>query len=288
MGKQEIEAIPGVMDLFGLEKTEIVRDLEGLANHNYLVTTTSGQEYVVKFLREETEQKLENEVAIQPQLARVGLLSPIYLESKNGKRVYKNREIRAVVSVKIEGVKPERTDRAFLFEAGKALAKFHTGVTSLVDFQPGWLNQKVVKALTEDEELEIVVKARRWFEEGLEIYNYPLPSGIIHGNFQEGNLLIANPNQPVIKAVFDFEETEENLFLVDMARSILAMCRSANNKRLDVELVKTFLNGYQMIRTLTGEEKRMLPLAQKYVQGAVIIWLVKHNLTDSCVTLTIF
>ena len=63
------------------------------------------------------------------------------------------------------------------------------------------------------------------------IYLEGLPQGFIHGDFHENNVLIESEQKPVITSVMDFEESQANLFIVDIARTILSVCR--RKKELD-------------------------------------------------------
>ena len=79
-------------------------------------------------------------------------------------------------------------------------------------------------------------------------------------------------NQDQVIAILDFEETSENLFLIDLALTIMAICVSTNEHVIDMKLVRETIYGYQSIRSLSKAEKDLLPEAINYSAKAWIKW----------------
>ena len=67
-----------------------------------------------------------------------------------------------------------------------------------------------------------------------------LPGGVIHGDFHENNVLVESEAIPRVIAVMDFEEAEENLLLVDVARTLLSVGRDAAGTSLDPEKARVY------------------------------------------------
>ena len=275
----EMKAIPDILSFFDLGKMSNASVLsEGDANHNYLVSASDREEYVVKFAIEESKESLENDRAIQLQLAKAGISTPIYLYH-NGRFIYDKGRL-AVVSRKIDGIHPKRIDGRTTESIGKMLAGFHKAVERIPHVRQAWLNPHFVQKPTEYEDDPFIKKAREFINDSKDIFDINMPRGIIHGDAHGSNLMVDPRNPSNVTAIFDFEEAEENLLIVDIARSVLAVCTADNGTRLDSRLIDDFVNGYSSVRELTDEEKTNLPKAIKYVAGACMLWYVKNGFPD--------
>lgn len=274
-------AIPRILSFFGLGTVKGVTVLsQGMANHNYLVETQEGMGYAVKFPIEETRESLENDLAIEEQLAAANIGTSIYCQTKDGKFIFEEG-LFAVVSPKIEGVHPKVVDREVSFAIGKVLAQFHKAVTAIPNPRNSWLNLQTVARVNSQEDHKFTQTARGFIEEGKKVYEKGLPKGIIHGDLHEENLLVNKDAPFEITAIFDFEEAEENLFIVDVARTILAVCTTDSGRKLDKSLIEAFAKGYSSERELTQEEQGSLNDAIKYAAGACILWYMNNNFPQS-------
>lgn len=279
--ESERMAIPHVLSFFRLGRPlETTVLTQGKANHNYMVKTDEGKEYAVKFPIEETRESLENDLAIQEQLAAANIGTSVYCRTADGKFIF-DQGITAVVSPKIEGIHPEIIDESVSSAIGEVLAQFHNAVTTLPNPRQGWLNLETVSKPNSKEEHPSTQTARKFIEEGKKIYQQGLPKGIIHGDLHEGNLLVNKDNHSEVTAIFDFEEAEENLFVVDVARSMLAVCTTDSGRKLDKDLIEAFAKGYSSQRQLTKEEQENLPDAVKYAAAACILWYMNNGFPES-------
>jgi Ser/Thr protein kinase RdoA (MazF antagonist) len=278
--ESERMAVPQVLSFFRLGQLQEITILtHGTANHNYLVKTIESKEYAVKFPIEETRESLENDLAIQEQLVAANISTPAYCRTTNGKFIF-DQGIMAVVSPKIEGVHPEAIDEHISFAIGKVLAQFHQAVITLPNPRRGWLSLQTVSRPNSKEEYPFTQTARRLIEEGKRVYQEDLPRGIIHGDLHEGNLLVNKDNPAKITAIFDFEEAEENLFIVDVARTMLAICTTDSGKKLDQSMMDSFTKGYSSERPLSKDEQKNLPAAIKYAAGACILWFMNNGFPE--------
>ena len=252
---------------------------EGIANHNFAVRTDTGV-YVIKFLVEQSQHGIENDIAIQRQLREAGIVTPSYLQNSEDGYIFSKNGILAVVSKKIEGKVPTEIAEPLCVAMGEMLGRFHTSVHFLTHPHKGWLNPEIAKEFPAVETNETTVAAEALLDEGIAIYTQDLPHGIIHGDFHEGNLLVSPEDQSSISAIMDFEESEENLFIVDLARTSIGVCTSDNGTKLDPALIKSLIDGYENVRKLTDSEREGLRLAVKYVAGAGALWLFNHGHTE--------
>lgn len=277
--EQEMQAIPRILSFFELgQMTDASVLSEGDANHNYLVKTPDREEYVIKFAIEESKESLENDRAIQLQLVKAGMITPVYLYH-NGKFIYEDGA-RAVVSRRIDGVHPKFIDGETSESIGRMLAGFHKAVDRIPHARQAWLNPDFVEKPTAFEDDPLIKKAREFLGESKDIYDGSMPRGIIHGDIHSTNLMVDSHNPRKVTAVFDFEEAEENLLIVDIARTVLAIAAVDEGRILDPGLIESFVNGYSSVRQLSDEERKNLPKAIKYAAGACMLWYVKNGMPE--------
>jgi len=259
---KELQVIPTILDFFELGEAQTVTPVSfGIGNHNYYVQS-DGVNYVIKFLVKQSAQSIENDRAIHDQLERVGIQSPEYLVSRTGESVYQKDNLNAVVSKKIEGSTPRVADEQLAYEIGKLLAQFQTHVHALPDLNLGWMQPTMQRLQTRESDL---------------LYLAKLPKGITHGDMHLYNILVEAGEKQSIIALFDFEEVGEDLLIVDLGRSIVGVCHNEVGDALLPNLIKAEVAGYESIRQLTAEEKRLLSNAIKYAGEVCIKWFKDHG-----------
>ena len=273
----EMNELYEIMNIYKLGRVRSIElDELGLANHNYFVITDI-DEYVVRFLVEQREESLENDLAIHDQLEELSILTPVYIRLKGREYVHQGNSYPVVIMKKITGLHPTETDNELCFEMGTSLAQFHQKVTNLPVNHQGWFNKKKARLdlgefrgvlQTQIEELVII---------GSEIFKQSLPKGIIHGDFNENNILVDERDKYRISAMFDFEETEFNILLIDFAWTLAVISRSKNGLSIDFSKVRSLIAGYTSVRPFTLSESKMLKQAVCYVEGVAVMWFVNNN-----------
>ncbi|MFC1780296.1 phosphotransferase [Patescibacteria group bacterium] len=260
--KKEVDIIPKIMKFFSLEipwKIKVIP--EGLSNRNYFVKTRN-KGYFVKFIGNQNVKLIKNDIAIQNQLQKGDILTPMYLKNQDGRYIFQENDFMVVVSEKIEGITPRKVNKSLAFSIGEVLAKFHTLVKKLPYDIKGWMDVQTSEIISDD------VK---------KLKNTELPLGITHGDMHNGNVLILRNNLDEVYAILDFEEVGRDLLLVDLARSIIGVCYTEDGNRLDSDLVKAELNGYESIRALTDHEKSVLSSAINYAAEVCIKWFIDNG-----------
>jgi len=237
-------------------KTLALSIKEGISNNNHIVETSIG-EYVVKFLVNQNTETLENDVAIQEQLLQTGLQTPKYIRNKENVYRFKSGTITAVISEKLNGIAPKNVNVKLAKDFGQKLATFHSVVKKLPHRNNKGLMNPSVSGVDS------------------QIYQAPLPKGIIHGDFHLGNVLVDSTQNDTIVAMLDFEEAGENLYIVDLALTIMGTC--ALEDLMDVNLIKAATEGYETIRPLNGLEKDRFSEAIKYAAKAWIKWFKEND-----------
>jgi Ser/Thr protein kinase RdoA (MazF antagonist) len=253
--ESEVQVVPDIMSFLDLGASQEVTPIsEGISNHNYIVKTAQG-EYVVRFLVTQSPENIENDVAIQNQLVQARVKTSVYIPNKDEQYIYSGYNISAVVSEKIVGVIPRKTTENLAADIGQNLARFHTSVTQLPHPNRRGLMNPEVSGIHSD------------------IFAKALPKGIIHGDLHLGNVLVDQASQDEVVAILDFEEAGENLYIVDLAVTIMGICFPPDDETLfDPDLMQATHNGYESVRKLSKEEKEWLPKAMEYAAEAWIKW----------------
>jgi Ser/Thr protein kinase RdoA (MazF antagonist) len=244
----------------------------GIGNESFIVSTENG-EFILRILWEQTIAGLEKEVAVERQLISAGILSVQLIQGENGNYYFTDGKYTITVSKKIEGNHPQELDTELLNDLGGVVAAFHTAVTSVPSETSQWLNPD--RALIElskvtDKELRPIIEKN--IKDGLLIFKKPLPTGFIHGDIYAGNLIITPENH---LALLDLETTGRNIFIVDIARTILDVC--ADGTSINKASVEALLHGYEKVRSLTDDEKECMAHAILYTSGAMAAWLLAER-----------
>lgn len=251
--KRELALIPQVLAFFGQDDPRSVASIKlGISNHNYVVTTRD-HEFVVKFLINQRVETVENDLAIQRSLSRAGLTTPTYLSNDNGAHLFVHGTHCAVLSCKLNGGVPHRITAPLAYEFGQMLGGFHIAVTTLPHPTTRGVLHPSVSGIHSP------------------LFAEPLPRGIIHGDFHAGNVLVDPAHAERIVALLDFEEAGENLYLVDLALTIMAVCADAANA-MDRELIEAVLKGYGVHRPLGHHERLWFSAALTYAAQTWICW----------------
>ena len=245
---------------------EIAQIDNGLSNHNYVVRTDQG-EFVVKFLVTQLPENIENDVAIQRQLLQADLRTLQYLSRPDGGFVYHGHDgTNAVISAKLDGVTPRHVSVELVANIGRHLALFHRSVVACP-------NPNVRGLMNHD----VSGVRATWAHQ---LLRQPLPKGVIHGDLHTGNVLIDPLNPACVTAILDFEEAGENLYLIDLAATLVGVSSTFDGVSIDPELLRAARRGYETVRTLTDEESTWLPQAFRYANEAWINWFTRYGFGD--------
>jgi Ser/Thr protein kinase RdoA (MazF antagonist) len=263
----EVECIPNVTKLFAVgTPLDIMQINNGLSNHNYVVCTDQG-EFVVKFLVTQSPENIENEIAIQQQLLQADVRTLEYLRQPGGGVVYHGHDgMNAVISMKLGGVTPRLMSVQLGEDIGRHLALFHRSVVVCPNRNDKGLMNHEVSGVRAD-----------WARQ---LLHQPLPQGVIHGDLHSGNVLIDPLYPTCVKAILDFEEAGENLYVIDLAATLVGVSSTFDGASIDPELLRAAKRGYETVRTLTDEETKWLPQAFRYANEAWINWFTRYGFDE--------
>lgn len=81
-------------------------------------------------------------------------------------------------------------------------------------------------------------------------------------------------------AILDFEEAGENLYLIDLAVTLMSVSSSTSREAIEPELMCAAKQGFETVRRLTDEEVFWLPRAIKYASEACIKWFMANGFDE--------
>lgn len=266
-----LESAAGFFQIGKIKSVEVASD--GLSNNNFFVQTNHGQ-YVLRILRSQTVAGLVNEYAIQQQLKKAGVETATFLLGRNNNYYFKDNDSVITCSTRVQGIAlTPPLDANLCNKIGALLAIFHTNV-HLPNPHQGWLNSSIVMKNSTTLPVEpVAATIKKYLDLSVLLFDNYLPKGSIHGDLHAGNILLTPANN---LAVFDFEESEKNILLLDIAKSMSEICVTPG-WHLDTTLMKSLLDGYNSIRQITPEEMKALPLAITYVAAASAVWLYQEG-----------
>jgi len=142
------------------------------------------------------------------------------------------------------------------FAAGKLLARVHkVNLYRTPKKESQWLRPVRVPPTIVPDYLAWV--HARWNDLNLALSgSLNLARGLCHGDYFPDNLVSTVEGMTIV----DWECANTDLFVLDLALGIVGWCQTVE-KRLNLELYKTFLAGYETLRAVSPDEQRVLPSA---------------------------
>lgn len=265
--------LPLAATFFGIgEIQSLTPAKKGLGNRNYFTKTDNG-EFVLRILGTQTLAGLENEISLESQLKKGGVLTIELVRGTEGNYFFDSDGQIVTCAKRIDGEHPEEVTVDLARKIGTTLAKFHRSVTSIPFETPSWMFKKValeeVGKLPDDDMGVVITKQVR---DSIDLFDADLPVGFIHSDLHLGNLLV-NPQGEIV--VFDFEETGNNILILDLALSASSFYE--NDGPSDGALLKALVEGYESIRTLTTTERQCFKKAVLYATGVAAAWLYNQS-----------
>jgi homoserine kinase type II len=255
---------PRILAAFDLRPLATPTALEGgWDNGNYRVITDRG-EVVVREYRISGIEKVRAELRLVAFLAEHGYPTPAPLQAGTGPVLEAERPI--AVFPWAAGEVPEAMTEPLAKRVGALLARMHLLTADWDDEQVPVIDRAALlrEALASRPDLAGVDAwhaAMRRFLDGraadLERLER-LPAGPLHHDLHRQNLLVADGE---VTAVLDFDELNRGPLVIDVARVLQYAALDAPELRLPREITEAVLAGYERIRTLTDDERALLPLA---------------------------
>ena len=277
-------------DQFSLGKIESIKYFrQGYQTPKAVVATAKGKFIIAKHNLSKTrtvvaDMKIVLRIALLHEINFLntlrGLPVPHYLKSRRGKFLEDFGGYAVSAYRFLEGKQPKALTPKMANELGRFLGKFHaqgvkykkpmSGRRRFYDLNPKimGLMYKYVRKQTHPKLRAVVEEVKRGVENNR--VSKSLPRGPIHVDIKPDNELFVGQK---LTGIIDFGNMYIDPLIFDVGKTI--MCNCLKNGKLDKELMKNFLQGYESQRRLNRVERRYLKqsiLSAIYTNLWVDLW----------------
>lgn len=277
--KLKLEEAQAIADLYDLGKLTQLSPLSlGISNSNYRLEV-GDLRFLLKVSNDKGKKELQQEMELLLYLSeRRFPYSLVPFKTKKNEVVYTLEDKFGVLFPFLDGIPPGPSDIA-CEEIGRGLATLHSlehtkGMENIREHEVVGFGAKEVFEFTKSSSCPCDFKdlfnlmfphQLTWFMENA------WEEGIIHGDLYSDNTLFKNEK---LQALLDFEQGGHGEYILDLGISISGTCLEKG--RLNPPLIKSFLKGYEDIRTLPKEEKIHLPDAIALGLFSIALWRIKR------------
>lgn len=251
-----------IQEKYGLQILNINRCDSGVLNDNYLIKTDKGN-YIFRVYNFKNKEQVKFETEILEFLKQKDFPSPELLVDKNKELISDFNGKPCLFYKFIEGEQLKNITPEMMGEIGESMGRLHN---LSKDFQPSmkkptWDPEELEKIAAENKDKMLnsgfprAKELMDFTEIELAKYNFPgdLPKGITHQDIKPENIIVENDK---IAGIVDFDNSYIGAFLHDITTTIIWICFKDN--KLDENLMKELLSGYEKERQLTEAEKKYL------------------------------
>ena len=247
----------------------------GIENTNYFADTDGG-EYVLTLFERLSFEQLPFYLELMKHLAEQGIPVPNPAPDKNGKILHSLKGKPAAVVNKLRGASELVPTLAHCTRVGAMLARMHLAGKDFNLHQPNlrglpWWNATLPTILphvsAEQRSLLLGELAYQNHVASSSAYK-ALPKGTVHADLFRDNVMFEGG---ALTGFFDFYFAGCDSFLFDMGVCLNDWCIDLPTGQHDAARADTFLAAYQSVRTLTAQERTLLPAMAR--AGALRFWI---------------
>lgn len=267
---EEILALYGKADLSSIRALSL-----GISNSNYDVLTSEGR-FLLKVSNDKDHIQLTKEQEILHHLKEQDYpYSLVPFKTLKGELVYEYKDFSGVLFPFVDGIPPGPSDQT-CFEIGKGLATLHK-IPSEMGLRPheevGYGVSEIISFVNSSECPDDFKEAfQNIFPDALEDFSENIwDSGIIHGDLYYDNTLFDNNK---LAYLLDFEQAGLGPYILDIGISMSGTCLEKG--RILPELVASYLDGYESVRPLQGNEIEHLTDAILLGLFSISLWRIKR------------
>ena len=272
VGDTELDAFLAEYDIGAAEALKGVA--EGVENSNYLLTTTKGQYFLTLYEKRVDPRDLPFFLGLMDHLSARGINCPQPIHGRDGSTVRTLAGKPAAITSFLHGLSPHRIGVKHCGPVGEALAGLHKAGCDFAIKRPNALSVAGWRPLFDGSRAHADGVAHGLARElGQEIdffeANWPksLPSGVIHADLFNDNVFFLHDR---LSGLIDFYFACNDAFAYDVAVCLNAWCFEPD-RSFNATKARALLQGYDKVRTLTDEERRVLPLLAR---GAALRFLL--------------
>jgi len=273
-----------IADLYGLGKINKLFYLhKGYQSPKVAIKTSLGKFVISKNkLSDEKDiisksiESLQFEVDVLNAIK--GLQTPSFVKSKKGRYIEKFKDDFVTIYKFIDGDTPKKNTPKMAHALGLFLAKFHNQSKNFKKCPASRrkfydLNPRVMKKmrpLAYKQNNNLLKSVVGEIESGVKRNYSPssLPNGVIHVDIYSGNELFKKEK---LTGIIDFGNAYVGPLMIDVGKTIMWNC--CINGRLDKNLLREFIKGYENIRKLTKPER-------EYLKKSILYAIYSHIWVD--------
>ena len=233
----------------------------GTINTNVRVETAGGR-FFLRVNEGKADDDVEREAAIVAHLAGRGVPTPAPLRAGDGAPYLRWQGQLVSLFPWVDGRTLSRAELTadHAHAVGRALASMHAAGTEFPDrrsgrYEPHEIDRRL-GAIAELQRPELADAVATLEPElgALRVERRPnLPEGLIHGDLFVDNVMFAVADQPVLRALIDFEQAAWGRLSYDLAVTTLAFGYGRDDFR--PEIVAALFDGYTGVRAPTFDER---------------------------------
>ena len=247
----------------------------GIENTNYFVDTDHGP-YVLTLFERLTSGELPFYLNLMKHLAARGISVPDPAADAKGQLLHCLKGKPAAVVNKLRGHSELAPGPAHCAAVGQSLARLHLAGLDYPRRQPNlrglnWWNETiplVLPHLLPDQRSLILEELARQNQLAATPAYASLPRGVIHADLFRDNVMFENG---VLTGVFDFYFAGCDTFLLDIGICLNDWCIDIESGAQDAARADALIAAYQQVRSLTGQERMLLPDLRR--AGALRFWI---------------
>jgi len=242
----------------------------GIENTNFFVTTEQG-EYVLTLFEHHTHDELPFFIDLMAWMAEHNIPSAHPIADHQGGYLQTLKNKPTVLAIRLRGKSPENPSAEQCHALGVMLSRLHIAGQSYPGSRENprgakWRQQTGQKLLTKlDKEASALLENELLFQQQHDLTT--LPQGIIHADLFRDNSLFENNH---VTGLIDFYYACNDALIYDLAITVNDWCSKEGGK-LDNDLLKAMLQGYQSVRPLYSDEHDNWPVVLR--AAALRFWL---------------
>jgi homoserine kinase type II len=272
VGDAELEAFLADYDIGEAEALKGVA--EGVENSNYLLTTTKGQYFLTLYEKRVDPKDLPFFLGLMDHLAARGITCPKPIHGRDGNAIRALAGKPAAVTTFLHGLWPRRIGVHHCGPIGEATARLHLAGRDFAIKRPNALSVQGWRLLFDGVRAHADDVARglaRELDAEIDFFeaNWPqgLPGGVIHADLFPDNVFFLHEK---LSGLIDFYFACNDALAYDVAICLNAWCFEPD-RSFNATKARALLQGYDKVRPLTDEERRVLPLLAR---GAALRFLL--------------
>jgi homoserine kinase type II len=251
----------------------------GIENTNYFVTTDQAP-YVLTLFERLSFEQLPFYLRLMKHLAFHGIPVPDPAANRDGDVLHSLNGKPAAVVNRLRGKSELAPSVAHCQQVGAMLARMHLAGRDFSMEQPNlralpWWNETVPVVLPHLEPAQAsLLRAELAYQNHIaESSAYTgLPRGPIHADLFRDNVMFAQQDgAPMLTGFFDFYFAGTDAWLFDLAVCLNDWCIDLATGEADLERSRAFVQAYASVRSLTAQERELLPAMQR--AGALRFWI---------------